>query len=259
MDAIPLPLDGVLDLHAFRPSEIHELLPEWMLSCRAAGRLELRVVHGKGSGAQRARVIELLDRSPLVLRHANDEGGNWGARRVWLHPRAADEPRIRAILESCRHLVAALQAVAAAAPPDALLGAGAVRNALWHRLHGLPGEPEPTDLDVIWHDPGGEPAEAAVQARLEAALPGLRWEAVNQALHPDPAPSVLEALARWPETATAVGARWREGVRLVAPLGTDDLIAMVIRRNPASPEAVYKARLASKRWRQRFPHATVMR
>jgi DNA-nicking Smr family endonuclease len=83
---VPLPLDGTLDLHAFRPSEVGELLPEWIGACRAAGLRELRVVHGKGTGALRRSVEALLARDPHVasFRAAGEDAGGWGATLVTL-------------------------------------------------------------------------------------------------------------------------------------------------------------------------------
>ena len=63
---VPLPLDGTLDLHAFAPSEVGSLVPEWIEACHAAGLRELRIVHGKGTGALRRSVDALLARHPLV-------------------------------------------------------------------------------------------------------------------------------------------------------------------------------------------------
>jgi DNA-nicking Smr family endonuclease len=85
-DPVPLPLDGTLDLHAFRPSEAGDLLPEWIEACHAAGLRELRVVHGKGTGALRRSVEAILARHPLVLsfRTAQEGAGGWGATLVTL-------------------------------------------------------------------------------------------------------------------------------------------------------------------------------
>ncbi len=83
---VPLPLDGTLDLHAFAPSEVRELLTEWIEASRAAGLRELRIVHGKGTGALRRSVEALLSRNPLVLsyRPAGEDAGGWGATLVTL-------------------------------------------------------------------------------------------------------------------------------------------------------------------------------
>ena len=78
---VALPLDGTLDLHAFRPEDVGDLVPEWIGACRAAGLRELRVVHGKGTGALRRSVEALLARDPRVraFRTAAEDGGARGA------------------------------------------------------------------------------------------------------------------------------------------------------------------------------------
>jgi DNA-nicking Smr family endonuclease len=87
-DPVPLPIDGTLDLHAFRPSEVGDLVPEWLAACRAAGLRELRIVHGKGTGALRRSVEAILARHPDVaaFRPAGEDAGGWGATLVSLRP-----------------------------------------------------------------------------------------------------------------------------------------------------------------------------
>ena len=83
---VPLPLDGTLDLHAFPPSEVRALVPEWIDASHAAGLRTLRIVHGKGTGALRRSVEAILARHPRVLsfRTAQEDGGGWGATLVTL-------------------------------------------------------------------------------------------------------------------------------------------------------------------------------
>jgi DNA-nicking Smr family endonuclease len=85
-DPVPLPLDGTLDLHAFAPAAVKDLVPTWIEACHAAGLRELRIVHGKGTGALRRGVVAILERHPLVLSHrtAAEDGGGWGATLVSL-------------------------------------------------------------------------------------------------------------------------------------------------------------------------------
>jgi len=80
-EPVELPLDGTLDLHAFSPSDVGELVPEFVRACAEAGLTELRIVHGKGTGALRERVHALLSRDPRVasFRLAGEDGGGWGA------------------------------------------------------------------------------------------------------------------------------------------------------------------------------------
>jgi DNA-nicking Smr family endonuclease len=81
-----LPVDGVLDLHAFHPSDAADLVADYLDACAAAGLRDVRIVHGKGTGALRRTVEAALGRHPLVLsfRPAGEDAGGWGATLVSL-------------------------------------------------------------------------------------------------------------------------------------------------------------------------------
>jgi DNA-nicking Smr family endonuclease len=83
---VPLPITGELDLHTFRPSDLGELIPEYLRECVARGIREVRIVHGKGTGTLRSTVHALLRRSPLVasFRSGDETSGSWGATIVTL-------------------------------------------------------------------------------------------------------------------------------------------------------------------------------
>jgi dsDNA-specific endonuclease/ATPase MutS2 len=83
--AVEVPIDGVLDLHAFRPADARRLVIDYIEECRKRGILEIRIIHGKGTGALRRTVHAVLDRAPEVasFRLAGD-GGGWGATVVTL-------------------------------------------------------------------------------------------------------------------------------------------------------------------------------
>lgn len=87
-DPVSVPIDGTLDLHAFRPAEIKFLVPDYLEECRKAGILQVRVIHGKGTGTLRRTVHAILDRLDYVAayRLAGEDGGSWGATLVTLHP-----------------------------------------------------------------------------------------------------------------------------------------------------------------------------
>lgn len=87
-EVVALEIDGVLDLHTFKPGEIKRLIPEYIRLCRQQGLHELRIIHGKGKGVLRRLVHALLDKNPAVrsYRLAGEEGGSWGATLVDLHP-----------------------------------------------------------------------------------------------------------------------------------------------------------------------------
>jgi DNA-nicking Smr family endonuclease len=83
-----LPIDGVLDLHAFRSEEVKSLVPEYLEECRRRGVLQVRIIHGKGTGALRRLVQSLLSKDPAVLSFKTSDlsGGGWGATEVVLKP-----------------------------------------------------------------------------------------------------------------------------------------------------------------------------
>jgi uncharacterized protein len=120
-------------------------------------------------------------------------------------------------------------------------------------------------------DPSPE-REHQVEEALLAELPGVPWEATNQAsVHvwfPEkfgyevkPFRTTAEAVATWPETATSVGLRLEEDddLVIVAPLDLDDLLGLVHRINPARVSIEeYERRLTTKRIAERWPRATIM-
>ncbi|MFZ5797599.1 MAG: DNA mismatch repair protein MutS [Desulfobulbus sp.] len=85
---VSLPIDGTLDLHAFRPADIKFLVPDYLEECRKAGIVHVRIIHGKGTGALRRTVHAILDRLDMVAayRLAGEDAGSWGATLVTLHP-----------------------------------------------------------------------------------------------------------------------------------------------------------------------------
>ncbi|MDD5718702.1 MAG: Smr/MutS family protein [Candidatus Krumholzibacteria bacterium] len=94
-DPVAMPIDGVLDLHMFRPQEVRELVLEYLDLCRQRGILRVRIIHGKGIGVQRELVHEILRRHPAVVSYGHPgDGGSWGATVVELAPlgAAADAP-----------------------------------------------------------------------------------------------------------------------------------------------------------------------
>ena len=163
----------------------------------------------------------------------------------------------------------ALRAARDVAAPEWLVNAGAIRDVVWDDLHGRPPTAPPRDVDVGFFDPADltPRRDEAVEAALRRRAPGVRWEAKNQAavhrwyprvfgLDVPPFRSSAEAIATFPETASAVGVRllFDDDLLVVAPFGLDDLFGCVCRHNPARvPPEVYERRVAEKRFRARWP------
>jgi dsDNA-specific endonuclease/ATPase MutS2 len=85
-EPIEIPIDGTLDLHTFRPRDVKDLVPTYLAACRERGLLQVRIIHGKGTGQLRETVHAVLGRLPEVasFRLAGEDGGGWGATLVIL-------------------------------------------------------------------------------------------------------------------------------------------------------------------------------
>jgi len=85
-EPVDLPINGVLDLHTFKPSEVKDLVPDYLAACLERGIFQVRIIHGKGIGNLRRTVHAILAKHPQVVSFALDhpEYGGWGATIVHL-------------------------------------------------------------------------------------------------------------------------------------------------------------------------------
>lgn len=74
-----VPIEDVLDLHAFHPRDIASVVDEYVREAHAAGLCEVRLVHGRGTGVQRGIVQAALERHPLVESFRDDMASALGA------------------------------------------------------------------------------------------------------------------------------------------------------------------------------------
>ncbi len=87
-EPVEIPITDTLDLHTFRPQEIKDLLKEYLSICREKGILQVRIIHGKGTGSLRRMVHAFLSQLPEVVyfRLADENAGGWGATLVKIKP-----------------------------------------------------------------------------------------------------------------------------------------------------------------------------
>lgn len=87
-EPVEIPIDGTLDLHTFQPRQVNDLVPDYLEACRQRGIRQVRIVHGKGTGALRRTGHTILERLPYVesYRLGGTGEGEWGATLVWLRP-----------------------------------------------------------------------------------------------------------------------------------------------------------------------------
>lgn len=211
--------------------------------------------------------------SPALEPEAADEG-QAVVDAEHLHGKLHDQPndQLRTIALGSDWFMAALRAARGLGLNNWCIGAGAVRNLVWDHLHGYMHPSALSDVDLAYFDaeePEGH--EARHQQQLTRCHPELPWEVTNQVHvhrwfeqhfgHPvAPLESLEQAIASWPEYATAVGLRLEadDSLSVIAPLGLEDLFAMRIRRNPARVSLqTYQQRVVSKRYTERWSRVQV--
>lgn len=91
MEEVEFPIDGILDLHTFKPSELGDLIPDYIEACLEKRIYSIRIIHGKGTGTLRRTVHALLERNPHVISFglAKDQS-SWGATQADLKKPMAD-------------------------------------------------------------------------------------------------------------------------------------------------------------------------
>jgi hypothetical protein len=184
------------------------------------------------------------------------------------------EGKLVQIIRSHAWFMRVLEAVAECNLPDWCVGAGALRNIVWDHLHGHIQPSHLADVDVAFFDSAdlSPERERAIQRQLTERVPDVPWEVTNQAgVHlwfeqyfgspVEPLQSIQDAVATWPETATSVAVRLTStgAIDVIAPVGLEDLFAMVVRRNPRRVSVeIYRQRIAEKQYLNRWPKVRII-
>jgi dsDNA-specific endonuclease/ATPase MutS2 len=87
-ESVVLPIEDAIDLHAFAPKDIPDVVESYLEAAREAGFEDVRIIHGRGKGVQKERVRHVLGRSEHVahFEEATPDRGGFGATVVKLKP-----------------------------------------------------------------------------------------------------------------------------------------------------------------------------
>lgn len=80
------PVSPVLDIRGFRYHEAQEQISDWLENAALQGMKSLSIIHGKGTGALRQAVEEILAKHPLITEYhyASLKGGGYGVTEMSL-------------------------------------------------------------------------------------------------------------------------------------------------------------------------------
>ena len=88
-EPVHIPIEDSIDLHSFAPRDVVAVVDDYLHAAREAGFTDVRLIHGRGTGAQRAAVQRLLREHALVERYWDAPESRLGATVVRLrrpHP-----------------------------------------------------------------------------------------------------------------------------------------------------------------------------
>lgn len=88
---VHVPIGDAIDLHAFAPRDIVAVVDDYLGAAHEAGFREVRLIHGRGTGAQRASVQRRLRDHPLVERYWDAPESHLGATVVRLRDHLAGQ------------------------------------------------------------------------------------------------------------------------------------------------------------------------
>ena len=86
-DAVNIPIEDAIDLHAFAPRDILSVVDAYLAAAHESGFAEVRLIHGRGKGVQRAAIQRLLRGHQLVETFWDAHESHLGATVVRLRPR----------------------------------------------------------------------------------------------------------------------------------------------------------------------------
>lgn len=181
-----------------------------------------------------------------------------------------DKQDIITLIQNDTWMMDILQTAASLQLPDWWVCAGFVRSKVWDVLHGFEERTSLPDIDIIYFDATNtdEQIEKQLEQKLQIINSTIPWSVKNQArmhLVNDLPPyiSSTDAMSKFPETVTALGAKLDENgnVILSAPNGIQDLLALEVKPAPhiKTDELIhlYEERLCKKNWKATWSNITL--
>ena len=81
---VHVPIEEAIDLHSFAPADVVAVADDYLHAAHEAGFRQVRLIHGRGKGVQRAAVQRLLRGHTLVERYWDAPESHLGATLVVL-------------------------------------------------------------------------------------------------------------------------------------------------------------------------------
>ncbi|MGE3274474.1 MAG: Smr/MutS family protein [Vicinamibacterales bacterium] len=85
-EPVQVPIEAAIDLHPFQPRDVVSVVEAYLEAAVEAGFREVRLIHGRGKGVQRAAVQRLLRGHPDVIDFHDAAESHLGATVVRLRP-----------------------------------------------------------------------------------------------------------------------------------------------------------------------------
>ncbi|PDZ66661.1 hypothetical protein CON30_15830 [Bacillus cereus] len=155
--------------------------------------------------------------------------------------------------------------------PDWWICAGFIRSKIWDTVHNYEVRTAMPDVDMIYYDSlhKDEIYEQSLETKLKNIDATIPWSVKNQArMHVvnnmPPYSSSVDAISKFPETATALGVTLDElnNVILTAPCGIEDVLSLQVRPTAHFLESkerihMYNARVTKKNWQNKWSNITI--
>jgi uncharacterized protein len=182
-----------------------------------------------------------------------------------------DEGKIIKAIKEDIWMMGILKSVKLLNLPDWWVCAGFVRSKIWDTLHNFSERTLIPDIDVIYFDATNidELEEKKLEETLKSLMPCTPWSVKNEArMHiksnMPPYSSSIDAISKFPETATALGVKLdeKDNVILAAPYGIRDVVNLEVKPTPfftmtKERVEIYENRMTKKNWKSIWYKLTV--